>query len=281
MSERGQEHKTRKRLYLELERALGRPVVAFFTSFNFPVMLEDDDVDMLADLLQNMDLSNGLALIISSPGGDGLAAERMINVCRNFSGTGNYWTIVPGKAKSAATMVCFGSAAIWMGPTSELGPVDPQVPVGEDGRFISAFNIIESYKELFRECSQSQGNLEPYLQQLATYDAKQIKEYEAHLDLSKDISIRALGSGMMKGLPKKEIEKRMSMFLTPKSKKTHGRPIYRGEASDCGLKIEQIDIKSKVWQNAYELYIRTNEYVGNHVSKCIESKELSFAAGRG
>lgn len=76
-----------------------------------------------------MDLSKGLIIMINSPGGDGLAAERIINVCRSYSGTGEYQVIVPGKAKSAATMVCFGASAIYMSPTSELGPVDPQIVI--------------------------------------------------------------------------------------------------------------------------------------------------------
>ncbi|GAH14065.1 unnamed protein product, partial [marine sediment metagenome] len=44
-----------------------------------------------------MDLSKGLALIINSPGGSGLAAERIINVCRSYSGTEEFWAIVPNK----------------------------------------------------------------------------------------------------------------------------------------------------------------------------------------
>ena len=60
--------------------------------------------------------------MINSPGGSGLAAERMINVLRSYSGIGEYWAIVPAKAKSAATMVCLGASKILMGPASELGP---------------------------------------------------------------------------------------------------------------------------------------------------------------
>lgn len=64
-------------------------------------MIDDADADMLEGILQKLDLTNGLALLISSPGGSGLAAERIINICRNYSVTGEYSAIVPGKAKSA------------------------------------------------------------------------------------------------------------------------------------------------------------------------------------
>ena len=88
-------------------------------------MIDDSDSTMIEEVLRNLDLSNGLALIINSPGGDGLAAERIINVCRKYSKTNEFWAIVSDKAKSAATMVCFGASKILMSETSELGPIDP------------------------------------------------------------------------------------------------------------------------------------------------------------
>jgi ClpP class serine protease len=63
---------------------------------------------------------NGLALMIDSPGGDGLAAELIVNTCRAYSGTGDYWAIVPGSAKSAASIICMGAAKILMADTSQL-----------------------------------------------------------------------------------------------------------------------------------------------------------------
>jgi len=69
LTEAGQKHATRRQLYVKLERQLGRPVVAYFTSFRFPVMIESSDADMLEGILQETDLSKGLAVLISSPGG--------------------------------------------------------------------------------------------------------------------------------------------------------------------------------------------------------------------
>ncbi|MBM3143596.1 MAG: hypothetical protein FJ010_01245 [Chloroflexi bacterium] len=53
ISERNQNHDTRERIFVELEAIIDRPVVTLFTSFVYPVMLEDSDVDMLAGILQN------------------------------------------------------------------------------------------------------------------------------------------------------------------------------------------------------------------------------------
>lgn len=278
MEEQKQGHSTRVRLFSVLERLLKRPVVAFFTSFRFPVMIEDGDVDILEGVLQKTNLSNGLALMISSPGGDGIAAERVLNLCRKFSGTNEFWAMVPSRAKSAATMICFGASKIVMGPNSELGPVDPQITVKEGNTYkrFSACNVVESYDELFRDAVGTKGNLQPFLQQLSNYDARDIKELRAAISLSEDISIKSLASGMMKGTSPSKIKNKIGVFLSPKITKAHGRPIYPVEAKSCGLRVEETNPGTRQWLLIYELYLRLNNLVSTHASKCIETKTSSF-----
>ena len=54
-----QSHPVRSDLYKKLEDALGEEtrVISLFTSFIFPVLLQDPDADMLEEILQNSDLS--------------------------------------------------------------------------------------------------------------------------------------------------------------------------------------------------------------------------------
>ena len=279
--ERYQGHSTRKHLYLELEKQIGIPIISFFTSFRYPVMIEDSDADMLEGIFQKTDLSKGFALLLSSPGGDGLAAERIINLCRSYSGTGRYEVIVPGKAKSAATMICLGASKIIMSKTSELGSIDPQVTYVEDNRVkrFSVYNIVKSYEDLFLKAVKEKGNLQPYLQQLANYDAREIAEFRTALSLSEDIAIKALKTGMLSNFSEKEIKKKIKIFLTPEKVKTHGRPIYAQDALKCGLNIEIKDLKEKFWSTVYELYVRLNNLVStDNIAKCIESKDYSFRA---
>ena len=284
LNERTQTHETRKSLFGKLERALGRPVVTFFTSFSYPVRIEDQDADMLQAVLQKADLRKGLAMLVNSPGGDALAAERIINVCRNYSGTGEYWAIVAGKAKSAATMVCFGASRIYMAPTSELGPIDPQIVTTENGKtkWFSVFNLVKSYERIFDKAVKTDGNVQPFLQQLQNYDEREIEEFRTALSLSEDIAVRTLSSGMMKGKSDKEIKKRIEMFLNPTRRtKTHGRPIYKNDANACDIDVVDIDITSDLWKSIYELYIRTDTFVSSDASKCVESKHDSFFAPAG
>jgi ClpP class serine protease len=165
--EQGQGPQTRRSLFFKLEKELQRPVVSYYTSvsINRPASIEDDDADVLDSVLRHLDLSKGFALMMNSHGGYGEAAERIINVCRGSSGTGEFWAIVPGKAKSAATMICFGASKIIMGASSELGPIDPQLTVVENGakKRFSVWNLVEGYKDLFGKAVKEKGNLEPYV----------------------------------------------------------------------------------------------------------------------
>jgi ClpP class serine protease len=243
-------------------------------------MLEDTDAEVLEGMLQKLDLSEGFALFLSSYGGYGEAAERIVNVCRNASGTGEFWAIIPGKAKSAATMVCFGSSKIWMGASSELGPIDPQLTVVEDGRrkTFSVWNLVKSYDDLFKRAVREQGNLEPYIQQLQRYDYREIQEYQAAILLAEDIAIRSLKSGMMRRRSEKTIQSQIKIFLTPQRTKSHGRPIYRDEAATCGLNIEQVEINTKIGQLVYELHVRLNTFVSSNAYKCMESTQGAIAS---
>jgi len=283
--ERNQAHPLRKKLYEDLEIRLGKPVVAFFTSFVYPVSIEDSDAIMLEEVLQRLELSKGLVVLINSPGGSALAAERIINIFRNYSDKREYEVVVPDKAKSAATLICLGASKIIMSPTSELGAVDPQRVEQEENkpsRWFSVSNIIRSYERLFREAINlgEKQRIEPYIQQLSFYDPREIEEMRTALDLSKDITIRTLKSGMLRNLSNEQIEEKIKLFLVPAEKaKTHGRPIFAGDAKECGLNVEIEDPRNDSWKIVRELYIRLNDFVSsNKIAKCIENREYSFHA---
>jgi hypothetical protein len=220
-----------------------------------------------------MDLKDGLMLIIDSPGGHPLAAERIIRACRTYSGTGRFIACVAGAAKSAATMICMGAERIVMGPTSELGPVDPQVVTtrGTTRRAFSVFNVVRSYETLFREAARARGNLQPYLQQLARYDPMEIEELRSAIELSVDVSVKALASGMMTSLKEGDIKKRITPFLEPHVKKVHGRPIFCEEARECGLEVEPWNRNSPGWRVLNELHLRTKGLLVDTAAKVVEN----------
>ena len=100
-----------------------------------------------------------LTVIIDSSGGDIHAAYNLGNLLRSF-GTERLEFIVPRWAKSAATLLCCAGDKIWMSPTAELGPLDPQItqfnPMENRMERFSPLHI-ESTLELIREEYQN-GN---------------------------------------------------------------------------------------------------------------------------
>lgn len=277
LTERNQDLDTRKHLYDTIENCIGMPVISYMTSFHFPVMIDDSDAEILEQVLRASNLKKGFALLISSPGGDPLAAERIINLCRGNSKTNAFTSIVPGKAKSAATIICMGSSEIWMGVGSELGPIDPQIITREDGKtaIFSANTIIRSYNALFEKATKEQGHIEPYLQQLSHYDERAVYDYKVAVDLSSSIAAKYLKSGMMNSLSDEEINKKIAIFIDPDYTKNHGRPIYRDGAKEAGLSIKHNN-DILCWDAIYELYVRLNMFVSDVSSKCVESRDVSF-----
>ena len=272
----------RQELIGGIQEKLGGCVVSFFTSFNYPVMIEDADADMIEDLLRSCDLGQGLTLILNSPGGSGLAAERIVNICRSYSG-GSFTVIVPKMAKSAATMICMGASNVQMSTTAELGPIDPQVIVTKDGQnpmVMSVHSIVSSYKKLLRKAIdlKTGKNLDPLLMQLGNYDPREIAEYEKFQTLSVSIAVSLLSTGMLAGKPEKEIKQLIEPFTDPTVTQAHGRPIAPDMARKAGLKIEDIALDNPIWDSIWELYVRSNHYVNTQAAKLAETKNHSFEA---
>jgi ATP-dependent protease ClpP protease subunit len=287
----GQGHEIRKPLYEQIEDQLGTHlgervrVLAFFTSFLWPVIISDGDADMMEEVLRNTDMQGRrLFLILNSPGGDGLAAERIVNICRLYGG-GQFSVIVPKMAKSAATMIAFGAKCILMSGTSELGPVDPQVPIrDEHGRLIdyqAAHEVLEAYNKLMQQASATRGRVEPFLQQLLRFDARDIRRIVSAQQLAEKIAVKSLKSGCLNALTEKAIRTKIRLFLEPKRTVSHGRPIYPPDAQRCGLDVTVVDTHCELWKSIWSLYVRLNYVVssnGTGTAKIIESVDEAYAS---
>jgi hypothetical protein len=283
-----QDASLRKGLITKLEKHFGGKVVTFFTAFGKRnVLITDDDAEMLESILAaEHGVGSKLFLVVNSPGGSGLAAERIVNTCRAYS-SNQFEVIVPHMAKSAATMICFGAGAIHMSSTAELGPVDPQVPYWPEGverrpenlHWIAAEEYVHSYEELMK--SAASGNvqrIEPYIQQLGRYDSRFIEQLKSTQRLAKEVSVRMLASGMMSGTEPAQVERKINVFLSQQQASSHGRMINAKQAAECGLTIKSIDLQCDVWHALWELYVRSDWSVNNRVSKLIETARSGVAS---
>ena len=282
LDELSQSHNLRKSIYKDIEKSLGKNkrVVSLFTSFKYPVILEDADADMMEEVLRNTDLDNKeLVLILNCPGGDGLAAERIVNLCRSYSPTG-FSVIVPKMAKSAATMLCLGANEIIMSATSELGPIDPQILIRDDKgnplKYQPAHEIVGSYEELLMLANTTTGQLAPYLQQLARYDARDIRNIKSAQRLSEDVAVNLLKSGLFKKLTTNQIKTKIKALVDPSKTISHGRPLFHDAVKKCGLNVRLEKSNSQLWNGVWNLYLRLNNLTNSSAAKVLESADESY-----
>ena len=105
------------------------------------------NMTLLEELIFDCDPGKPLHVLLSSPGGDGETAIRMVRSMQTRCS--ELTVLVPDMAKSAATLLCLGADKIMMGPAGDLGPVDPQFQI--DGRALaSAKEIVAAIDEAER-----------------------------------------------------------------------------------------------------------------------------------
>ena len=134
----------RQRLIRQIQDELEHSVICYVAGSR--TSIQRDDVLGFVDLLCQIEPGRDVDFILHSVGGDIDAAEKLITMVRDKVKNGALRVIVPHYAKSAATLIALGADAIVMSDSSELGPIDPQVPF-PDGqgawRYYSAFSYLK------------------------------------------------------------------------------------------------------------------------------------------
>ena len=273
---------TRQPLLEKMEQLLKRRVVALSCSPYHPGgEIGDDDADMITEALTHRRDPLPVSLVLNSLGGSALGAERIVHSCRAAS-EGDFDVIVPGQAKSAATIVCLGAARIHMTPTAELGPIDPQFRISTrkgSTRWLPGHVIVKSYRDLMKKAEHSGGHIEPFMLQLDRYDAREVEDIKREIALSEKIAESLLKSGMKKGKGRPIIRKCLKPFLDPEITGSHGRSIFPGMAKECGLLVEDIPPQSAVWAPLWEYYWRATWAVSSRMPKLIETATSSMGLG--
>lgn len=163
-------------------------------SCNLVVLIDQitqDSITLFAELLHGLDRSQDLHLLLVSPGGDGGVAVRLARMaqgaCRKLV------VIVPELAKSAATILALGAHSIAMGPTSDLGPIDPQVLVSERG-YVSAKDLIEAVDSALDDVAKRADTYPLHAAMLAGIDSTAVQFARSALASTDELAKQAIGS---------------------------------------------------------------------------------------
>jgi len=177
-----------------------------------------------------------------------------------------------------------GSDRILMAATSELGPIDPQIPIkqGDTWLWVAAHHVIQTYDDLMEKAVKlEKGHIDPFLQQLSQFNAVQIQMLREATKLAESIAITSLKHGMLCKLNEREIAKKIKCFTDPDITLSHGRALSIEQLKPCGLNIEEIDLCSELWKNARDLYTRSTFVVdrGEGGGKLLETVDSSYQTG--
>jgi hypothetical protein len=220
----------RQLLIRDIEEQTGRRLLVYFADCERPdvaAQIHPSDDPYLAELLADTEKAP-VDLMIETNGGYTDATEKFVSLLRQLSP--DLRVIVPRRAKSNGTLVALAASSIIMGPSSELGPIDPNLVLGPNNQAPAQFIM-------------SAPNVDPLLQQAAAMAIAQTRKLATSL----------LETGMMKGRQAHEIASAVDMLATRDHFHSHGSVIDAKEASALGLSIDCLGAEDDLWKRLWLL----------------------------
>lgn len=212
-----------------------------------------EDINGLMSVMFGMDWSKGLTLILHTPGGVTNAAETIVAYLRSKFAT-SVEAIVPTYAMSAGTMIALSCERVVMGRQSQLGPIDPQMPVG--GRFVSARAVVEQFDRAVAEIRTDLTVAHAWAPILQSMGPALLQEAQNALDYGESMVARWLASGMFNG--DADAGQRGGAvarhFNDATTHKSHGRRIDRLEADGVGVSTEELEANQDLQEAVLTTY---------------------------
>ena len=256
----GSPHDVVRRNYLKkLSEYTGRNTIVYYSGWlqkNVPGSeVNDSDKTGFMTVINGLDRTKGLDLILHTPGGLTAATESLVDYLHNMFGN-DIRAVVPQLAMSAGTMIACSCKSILMGKQSNLGPIDPQLGP------LPAHGIVEEFKRAHNEIKTAQINaiMNPndpaaiaevntrialWQPIVAKYSPALIGECEKNIEWSETMVKDWLTRNMLSDLAPDVLERVRGVIMKEladhKVSKSHGRHIPMQKCIDIGLKIEKLE----------------------------------------
>ena len=213
-----------------------------------------ESVTYFEELIVGADPEQDLHLLLDSPGGDGETAVRLVRSaqarCRELT------VIVPNQAKSAGTILLIGAHHILMGPTSDLGPVDPQFLDPSGRGLYSAKDLLAAVKHAETAIAQNPDSYPLHVSLLADVTGIMVQQARSALERSTDLVREALKSNPDR---KEDEVERVAAALKEKLidlPRDHGAVFGADDAAEVDLPVSEADPNSEQWQILWRLWTK-------------------------
>ncbi|MDR3067946.1 MAG: ATP-dependent Clp protease proteolytic subunit [Cellulomonas sp.] len=206
---------------------------------------------LLEELLTGADPEQPLHLMLSSPGGDGEVAVRLVRAMQ--ARCSRLVIAVPDMAKSAATIMCMGANEILMTAASDLGPVDPQFPI--DGRLVGAKEIEQAVKDAEERIAKVPESYPMYAGLLSDVNMLMVEQARAAMLRSYTLIDEALACSGLNPADRKKIAEKAKGPLVDDAK-SHGATVGPVQARSMGLPVTTVEPDSESWRLVWALWTR-------------------------
>lgn len=160
-----------------------------------------------------------LVVVLETPGGYMDVAERVATILRHHYREIDY--VVPSFAMSAGTVLVMSGDEIHMDYASVLGPIDPQIPMGQ-GRLVPALGYLVQYDRLIEKSKDGTMTTAELTFLVENFNPAELYQYEQEVQLSFALLEEWLARFKFKNWKKTETR---GLKVTPTMRKTRAKEI--------------------------------------------------------
>jgi hypothetical protein len=282
-----------RRKYLNQLRAhTGRNVVLYATKWTQgggdPALtsINAGDVQGFMEVMHGLNPTEGLDIVLHSPGGSAEATEAIVQYVR--SKFNDVRVIVPHAAMSAATMLACAANRVVMGKHSFLGPIDPQfILQSETGvRAFAAHAIIEQFRQAQKECSIDPKLLPSWLPILRMYGPALLVQCQLATKLSKTLVSQWLAQYMFAGLADaaQRADKVADTLADHGQFMSHGRFLGRDQIKNLDIVVDELEVDQDLQEAVLSVFhaathclnaTATVKIIENHLGKAFINADLN------
>lgn len=252
-----------------------RNVIVYYSSFlhksfDAEQSITDRDMNAFMAVVQNLDASKGLDLVLHTPGGNLAAAEGIVSYLRRKFKT-DIRAIVPQMAMSAGTMIACSCKEIVMGDHSNLGPIDPLIGG------ISCQVVLDEFMSSIQAVKTDPASIPIWAALVQKYPPGFIIDCKNALELSSEIVENWLETGMFaKNYKRKKFlaDKIVHELNNHQGQKTHGRHISKEKCKEIGLKIVDLEGDPRLQDAVLSVHhaFMVNFGEKNNIAKIVENQ---------
>ena len=217
-------------------------------SCRFVVMIGSifpDSITPFEEALYDADPEKDLHVMLATLGGDGETALRLVRQAQ--SRCKKLTVIVPDQAKSAGTLFALGADRVLMGPTSDLGPIDPQFQLS-NGSLVAGKTIIAAVEEAEKRIQNNPDTYPLHAVLLDDISAVLVQQAREAIARTGDQMKEALASVKRRTNDEvNDIAQKLRGALIDNAQ-SHRAIISTKEAVELGLPVAEVKASDSQWQ---------------------------------